>query len=39
MYVTVMHHGKIVLTRILAKQALMTLNELGDETFITMVPL
>jgi len=38
-YVTLMHHGKIVLTQILAKQALMTLNGLDDETFIPVVPL
>lgn len=38
-YVTLMHHGKIVLTQILAKQALMTLNVFDDETFIPMVPL
>jgi len=38
-YVTLMLHGKTVLTQILAKQALMTLNGLDDEIFITMVPL
>ena len=38
-YMTLMLHGKIVLTQILAKQARMTLNGLKDETFITVVPL
>jgi hypothetical protein len=36
-YVTLMYHGKIVLTLILAKQALMNLNGLNDETFTSVL--